>query len=802
MLRHTPLLPALLLVALIASARPAAAAWPHDPNTNVPVSTAANYQYLCTSISDGAGGAIIVWEDLRGGSSWDIYAQRVSAAGTPLWTTDGIAVCAWAGDQLSPVLVSDGAGGAIITWYDMRSGTYDIYAQRINSTGSALWAANGVAVCAAALDQTYPAITTDGAGGAIITWQDNRSSNYDIYAQRMSAAGTALWAANGVALCTATGNQNAACIVSDGAGGAYVAWQDIRAGNSDVYAQRVNAAGTPQWSVNGLAFGAAAADQFAPAIVTDGASGAILAWLDSRSGSSNDVYAQRLLPAGSYLWSSGGVPVCTAANDQSAMSLVSDGAGGAILAWQDARSGTYDVYTQRLNSAGAPVWSANGVALCTVANDQLAPALTADGAGGAIVAWQDNRSILSSDVYAQRIGSTGTFLGPGNGVAVCTAAANQAGLTLAPDGAGGAIIAWFDQRSGSYYDIYAQRVDPFMKLGNPEPVISGVRDIPNDQGGKVRLSWDASWLDGASDPDLVYYDVFHSVPPNNAQQAIARGAARQLYPGDAPIAGVPSYLFSVQGYAWEYVQSYTVQHFITSYGSSQVTVCDSVAGSNPTTAFMVVARGYGGGYWMSAPVSGYSVDNLPPAAPAPFAGAYQAGASSLHWNRNVEADLAGYRLYRGTSTSFPADAGHLVAALADTGYTDAAAAPYIYKLTAIDSHGNESAVATLTPSGTADVGGASALHELALAPASPNPAARGTRLGYTLPVATSVTLAVYDAAGRRVRTLADGALPAGEHTAAWDLRDDGGRAVGAGLYFVRMQAGGRELTRRVAVTQD
>ena len=44
--------------------------------------------------------------------------------------------------------------------------------------------------------------------------------------------------------------------------------------------------------------------------------------------------------------------------------------------------------------------------------------------------------------------------------------------------------------------------------------------------------------------------------------------------------------------------------------------------------------------WFSAPDSGYSVDNLPPAVPAPFTGQYVAGTASLHWNRNLEADLA------------------------------------------------------------------------------------------------------------------------------------------------------------------
>ena len=93
------------------------------------------------------------------------------------------------------------------------------------------------------------------------------------------------------------------------------------------------------------------------------------------------------------------------------------------------------------------------------------------------------------------------------------------------------------------------------------------------------------------------------------------------------------------------------------------------------------------------------------------------------------------------------------------------------------------------------------MRELALAPASPNPASRGTTLRFALPAGANVSLSVYDAAGRLVRTLADGAMPAGEHAATWDLRDANGRNVGAGLYFARLEVARQALTRRIAVTR-
>lgn len=65
-------------------------------------------------------------------------------------------------------------------------------------------------------------------------------------------------------------------------------------------------------------------------------------------------------------WQVDGGPVCTAANVQTNPKIVSDGAWGAIIAWQDLRGGVaYDIYAQHILASGAadPAWPANGRAL-------------------------------------------------------------------------------------------------------------------------------------------------------------------------------------------------------------------------------------------------------------------------------------------------------------------------------------------------------------------------------------------------------------------------------------------------------
>ncbi len=438
------------------------AQWVED---GVPICTAAENQEGSQLVSDGTGGAIIVWDDQRSGypDSPDIYAQRVNASGTVLWDNDGVDICTATGPQWRPQLVSDGAGGAIITWEDWRNGwdDPDIYAQRVDSSGTVLWDTNAVAICTAPGFQEVPQLISDGAGGVIIAWTDLRSGDPDIYAQRVNASGTVLWDTSGIAICTATDDQGIPRVASDGAGGAIISWPDLRSGDSDIYAQRVDASGRVRWDANGVPINTARESQYFSQLVSDGVGGAVITWYDSTSyvyrSDSYDIYAQRVDASGTVQWDINGVPICTATDDQYNPRLISDGIGGAIISWDDRRKSEKDIYAQRVESSGIVLWTVNGIPICTATDEQRYPRLISDGAGGAITIWEDYRS-GNGNIYAQRVNALGLVQWTANGVAICTAAGGQNGLRLVSDGAEGAIITWTDCRSGNG-NIYAQRVD-------------------------------------------------------------------------------------------------------------------------------------------------------------------------------------------------------------------------------------------------------------------------------------------------------------------------------------------------------
>src|SRR5262245_50250456 len=212
---------AFALVASATTARPARAAWPHDPTVNVQIAPSGGNETPTCIVADGAGGAIVVWTDTRSGN-YDIYAQHITSTGTvaPGWPANGLAICTAGGDQEEPHAVADGAGGAIIAWTDRRaSPNGDIYAMRVTGAGTipASWPVNGRQLLVDPNDESSPAIVSDGAGGALVAWEYTYAlSDHDIYGAHVDASGTVLWAN---AVYQPLGVQARPAVVPDGAGG-------------------------------------------------------------------------------------------------------------------------------------------------------------------------------------------------------------------------------------------------------------------------------------------------------------------------------------------------------------------------------------------------------------------------------------------------------------------------------------------------------------------------------------------------------------------------------------------------------
>jgi len=428
----------------------------------VPISEAPGEQINMRMVPDGSGGAIIVWEDYRNGEA-DIYAQKIDENGEPKWTPiDGVVVSTASSDQLHPVIVGDGSGGAIIAWQDYRSASWDIYALRISSdTGGTYtgWTDNGMPVIVSTTEnEEYPEIVSVGPQGAVIVWQGNYlSSDYWIGAERMDGSGTPLW--GGVIVSTGTAFRGYPKIIKSDSNNVIVTWQDGRNGDYDIYAQRMDiSTGAPYWYISGSSVTIAPGDQLEPQIVSDGDGGAIITWTDDRETSTGlDIYAQRISSSGAQGWTPDGVPICEKQGEQYKPVIVEDIGGatpGAIIMWEDMRSGDVDLYAERVDRDNPPVLDEEDIFVVGGPGPQLSPRLVSDGQGGGIgTGIEDNRKI-----FAQKRGEGGNLKWS---ILVCEGTEIWDSQIIS-DGYGGAIVAWQAIGTSGDYDIFAQRVVDYV----------------------------------------------------------------------------------------------------------------------------------------------------------------------------------------------------------------------------------------------------------------------------------------------------------------------------------------------------
>lgn len=462
-------------------------------DNGIPLGTASGAQDSPTITADGTGGAVIVWRDSRPTVNTDIYAQGVTADGAIRWYPSAMPCCTAANAQSAPLVIADGTGGTIVAWQDARTGgSLDIYVQKLNMSGYIVWPSNGIAICTGQIGLILSGMISDGAGGAIITWHDRRDFYNGVFAQRIASNGAVQWTVDGVTVCSELEHQQNPSLAPDGAGGAIIAWQDSRNGAEDIYAQRFNASGTAQWTAGGIPICDSGQAQTAVQVLEDGSGGAIIAWTDRRNTMDFDIFAQRVNASGVLQWGLGSA-VSTWMYDQKDCQLIHIGSGETIVTWLDGRSGTStDIYAQKLDAFGTSQWTNNGVVVCTAAGEQDNARIVTNGSGGAFISWDDERDGTSDiNTYAQNIGSDGTPVWTIDGEEICGAAGNQTAAVISADGANCMFIAWADARGGTV-KAYGHRIDA---AGNIPTATLLYHYAAETNGPNIRIDWTLSEID-------------------------------------------------------------------------------------------------------------------------------------------------------------------------------------------------------------------------------------------------------------------------------------------------------------------
>jgi len=355
---------------------------------------------------DSSDNYFFVWRDERTGQS-RLYGQKYSINKVQQWPND-IAFTT-SNNQSNARISTDLNNYSYITWQDDRNGNQDIYLQKYDQNGAEVWTgAKKVNTEASNIDQILPAVTAN-TSTIYIAWQDSRYDNLDIFAQKFNPAGTPLWPAEiKINSDSGSANQSNVTIISDSNNNLFLAWQDNRNGNNDIYAQKYDPTGQKLWtndvkvnSDNGTA------NQNYPSLALDSSNNLYITWQDDRSGN-NDIYAQKYDSNGNKIWDNDvKINTDSGSTNQSYPSLAIANNNYLFFAWQDDRNGNNDIYAQKYDSNGNKIWDNDFKINTNLDNsDQKKPRVTTDSENYSIFTWSDNRN-GNYDIYAAK------FLDPG-----------------------------------------------------------------------------------------------------------------------------------------------------------------------------------------------------------------------------------------------------------------------------------------------------------------------------------------------------------------------------------------------------
>ena len=454
----------------------AAGEWQPD---GVPLVIAPYSQDYVVVVADGQGGVIAAWTDDRNHGPLSVYMQRIDRDGQVQWETNGIKV----GDYVysrKPGLLLDGQGGVIVAWEENRLGTVTIRATRFLLDGSIApgWPSLGRALCqdpdCQTLSETVQ-LVTDGSGGAYVAW----SGPY-CYLQRIASNGAIApgWPADGLLVSSPSDYMR---VAPDGSGGVFITCREA----PRLKLLRYTSAAQPfsGWPAGGLLLGHPTGNQIYPSMVSDDSGGVVVAWDDWRGYSS--IHASRVDGAGTFLpgWHEFGNELCSDCRSGSQTAgdtnIASDGSGGAFFTWSGNSAAPPRVI--RIDGGGQiPLgWPAGGVVL-DVQTWGFTPAVAGDGTGGALVTWS-----ASGVARAQHMLADGSFEPsfPPQGRVLTSGHASVPLPVLSEPNV--VIAVWEDSRDfyTNEWDIYAQRVwlvDQASDTGEPSALgTSLVASWPN-----------------------------------------------------------------------------------------------------------------------------------------------------------------------------------------------------------------------------------------------------------------------------------------------------------------------------------
>jgi len=195
-------------------------------------------------------------------------------------------------------------------------------------------------------------------------------------------------------------------------------------------------------------------------------------------------------------------------------------------------------------------------------------------------------------------------------------------------------------------------------------------------------------------------------------------------------------------------------------------------------------------FFISPIDSGYSVDNLFPAAPQNIIVEYIINGNLIKWQENTDSDFNFYAIHRAENANYEIDSSNRIGFSTINEYLDSTAVlggKYYYKIATYDYSGNYS-ISTIEVVTNID-NNVITPQTFHLSQNYPNPFNQETKIQYTIARPTTVKLEILNVFGQRIKTLINQQHSPGLYTVKWDGRNDQGVNVSSGIYIYKLVVG-------------
>ena len=264
------------------------------------ISSSFDRKNFTSIIPDEEGGAYVLWLEYHNNKSM-LLAQRIDSSGKSIWGKKPVEVSSSLHNVILYTVKRLNFPAIYVAWQTQKSDK-DIYHQIINEHGKNLWTAGGRLATPQKGNQINPGATIADSS-IILCWTDDNGKNKDVYLQKFNRHGKALWGRSALPVIKYKGEQFGQKIIPDGKGGAIVSWVDMRNDSTfaDIYAQKIDANGKAIWDSLGLKVGSNYNTlKSYLSLVTDDNGGAIAIFKNKRN-SKNNIYGQRIFNSGTYV---------------------------------------------------------------------------------------------------------------------------------------------------------------------------------------------------------------------------------------------------------------------------------------------------------------------------------------------------------------------------------------------------------------------------------------------------------------------------------------------------------------------